>query len=187
MINSKKAESDYPISNIIANRWSPVSFSAQAVEQEKINSLIEAARWAPSAFNEQPWQYIVGIKGDETHQKLVDTLAEGNDWAKDAPVLMCSVAKSFFDHKHKPNRHYMHDTGMATMNLVLQATELDLITHQMAGFDLEMIKKTFNLDEGFEPASMIAIGYAGDPKSDDMKTRDEAPRQRKNHSDLIWK
>ncbi len=187
MITSKPANSDFPILPVIANRWSPVSFSGQPVEQEKIDSLIEAARWSPSSYNEQPWQYIIGIKGDEHHQKLADALNEGNSWAKKAPILMCSVAKSFFDHKHKPNRHYMHDTGMATMSLVLQATEIDLATHQMAGFDLDKIKEEFNLGEGFEPASMIAIGYPGEPANEAMKEKEAAPRQRKGHTDLIWK
>lgn len=187
MIQSKPAQSDYPIHPLISNRWSPVSFSDQSVEKEKINSLIEAARWAPSSYNEQPWQYIVGIKGDETHKKLSACLNEGNHWAIEAQVLMCSVGKAFFDHGHKPNRHYLHDLGMATMSLVLQATDMNLITHQMAGFDLDKLRDSFSLDEGFEPGSIIAIGYPGEPLEDSQKERDSMPRQRKSHQDLIWK
>lgn len=189
MINTKPAPSEHPIMEVIKNRWSPVIYSDKPVEKETIESLLEAARWAPSSFNEQPWQYIVGYKGDENHQKIGETLAEGNAWAKSAPVLMISVARTFFDHKHKPNRHYMHDTGMATMNLVLQATEMDLATHQMAGFDTDKTRELFNVPEDFEPGSVIVVGYAGDPSSapDDKKERDSAPRQRKSFEDMIWK
>lgn len=189
MINTKPASTDYPIMDVIANRWSPVIYSERKVEQETVESLLEAARWAPSSFNEQPWSYVVGYKGDENHQKIGETLADGNAWAKDAPVLMISVAKTFFDHKHNPNRHYMHDTGMATMNLVLQATEMDLVTHQMAGFDVDKTRELFNIPGDYEPGSVIVIGYAGDVDSapDDMKERDSASRQRKNLGDLYWK
>lgn len=188
MIKTKPAKTDYPILPIISNRWSPIIFSDKAIKKEKVMSLLEAARWAPSSYNEQPWQYIIGYKGDKIHNKLSATLTDGNIWAKNAPVLMCSVARNFFNHEHKPNRHHLHDTGMATMALVLQATEMDLITHQMSGFDAEKIRSTFNLGEGFEPGSMIAIGYSGNSEyaTDDMKKRDSAPRQRKNLNDLIF-
>jgi nitroreductase len=186
MITSKPAQTDYSILPVIGNRWSPVAFSDRLVEKEKVMSLLEAARWAPSSFNEQPWQYVVGYQGDETHQKLCETLLEGNEWAKGAGVLMLSVAKAFFEHKHKPNRHAMHDLGMATMNLVLQATELNLITHQMGGFDSQKAQELFNIPTDFELGSMIAIGYPGEPISDDMKQRDEAPRERKATQALIW-
>lgn len=189
MINNNPAPSERSIMDVIANRWSPVIYSDRQVEKETVESLLEAARWAPSAFNEQPWQYIVGYKGDENHKKIGETLAEGNAWAKEAAVLMLSIAKSFFDHKHKPNRHYMHDLGMATMNLVLQATDMDLVTHQMSGYDTEKARELFSVPEDYETGSVIVIGYAGDADSapDDMKERDSSPRQRKDLGDLYWK
>lgn len=188
MINNKPAKTDHPILPVIQNRWSPVAFSDTPVEKEKVESLLEAARWAPSSFNEQPWQYIVGFQGDETHQKLADCLVEGNAWAKTVPVFMLSIAKTFFEHHHKPNRHYMHDMGMATMALVLQATDMDLATHQMAGFSLEKAREAFNITEDFEPGSMIAIGYPGSAEElpDDLREREEAPRVRKDSDEMLW-
>jgi len=185
MIHSKPADTHYPILPVVANRWSPVSYSDDPVEKEKVMSLLEAARWAPSAYNEQPWQYIVGYKGDDIHSKLSETLAEGNAWAKKAGVLMLSVAKNFFEHKHKPNRHYMHDVGMATMAMVLQATEMDLITHQMSGYSVEKARELFDLDDEHEPASMIAIGYPGRPESDEARQHDEARRERKGIEEMM--
>lgn len=188
MINSKTANTQHSIISVIANRWSPLAYSDKSVEKDKVESLLEAARWAPSSFNEQPWSYIVGFKGDEVHDKLGECLMDGNSWAKKAGVLMLSVAKLFFEHGHKLNRHSMHDLGMATMNLVLQATEMDLITHQMAGFDLDKSRKLFEIGEDYEPGSMIAIGYAGDVNelSEDMKQMQEGDRVRKESEEMVW-
>lgn len=188
MINSKPAIPDHPISEVIANRWSPLAFTDKPVEKDKVMSLLEAARWAPSSFNEQPWNYIVGHQGDEIHSKLEECLVEGNSWAKKAPILMLSIAKTFFERKHKPNRHRLHDTGAASAYMALQATELDLIMHQMAGFDDEKARQLFNISDDFEPAAMIAIGYPGDEGklSDDLKARQKGPRIRRNAEDLIW-
>lgn len=189
MINNKPAPTDHPITDLIANRWSPIAYNDKPVEEEKVNTLLEAARWAPSSFNEQPWSYVVGRKGDEVHARLSECLAEGNSWAKEAAVLMLSVAKTFFEHKHKPNRHYMHDTGAASVLMAIQATDMDLVLHQMAGYDLDKARASFNISEDYEPAAMIAIGYPGDAESlpDDMKERQQSPRSRKSFADMIWK
>lgn len=188
MINNNPANTGFPVSDLIQNRWSPLAFSNDPIGEDVVSSLLEAARWAPSSFNEQPWSYVVGYKGDETHAKLSDCLAEGNAWAKEVPVLMLSVSKSFFDHKHRPNRHSMHDTGMASALLVLQATAMDLASHQMAGFDLERARAHFSISEDYEPGSMIAIGKMGERSllADDLREREEAPRQRKNFEDMLW-
>lgn len=189
MIESNPAPAENDILKVIQNRWSPLAFSGDSISEDQVASLLEAARWAPSSFNEQPWSYVVGHKGDEVHQKLSETLQEGNSWAKEAGVLILSVGKSFFDHKHRPNRHFMHDLGMATALLVLQATEMNLISHQMAGFDLEKARELFNIADDYEPGSMIAIGHPGDSGalSEDLKEREKAPRSRKPSSDMIWK
>ncbi|MBN2086752.1 nitroreductase family protein [Candidatus Peregrinibacteria bacterium] len=189
MINSKPASVNFPILSVIQNRWSPLAFSDKPVEIEKINSLLEAARWAPSSYNEQPWQYIIGIKGEENHNKISKCLSKGNAWAIHAPLLIISIAKKFFELNNEPNRHYSHDTGMATMSLVLQATEMDLVSHQMGGFDIDKIKKLFDINDKFEPISVIAIGYAGnsDDLEDNLKEREKSPRSRKSFDSLIWK
>src|SRR5213078_4673493 len=137
----KPAPTDYPIEEILQRRWSPRAFSDRMVESEKLQSLFEAARWAPSTFNEQPWAFIVATKQNlEEHARLLSCLAEKNQqWARLAPVLMVSVAKLNFDKNGKPNRHAFHDVGLAVGTMIVQATSLDLFVHQMAGFAPEKV------------------------------------------------
>lgn len=189
MLNNKPATPDYPVLEVIANRWSPYAFSDRMIEKEKILSMLEAARWAASSYNEQPWFYIVGWQGDENFGKLAECLAEGNAWAKKVPVLMLSIAKTYFEHKHAPNRHYMHDTGMADAYLTLQATALDVGVHQMAGFEMDKARELFEIGEEFEPGAMIAIGYYGDQNSlpEELKQRELAPRKRRTVQEMLWK
>lgn len=189
MLTSKPAPTDQPILEVIKNRWSGLAFADQPVEKEKMTIILEAARWSASSFNEQPWQFVIGYKGDALHQKLADCLVEGNSWAKVAPVLILSIAKTFFAHGHKPNRHYMHDTGMATTHLFLQAADLGLMTHGMAGFDVNKARQYFKIDDDYEPGAMIALGYHG--KTEDLpdpawQERERAPRIRKEKEELIW-
>ena len=161
----KLAESDYPLHELISNRWSPVAFADRPVEQEKLGSLLEAARWAPSSYNEQPWVYVVATKDDPPqHERLLNCLVDANiEWAKNAPLLFLAVAQLNFARNGKPNRHAFHDVGMANENLVLQATALGLATHQMAGFNVEKAREVFAIPEGYEPLTMIAAGYQADP------------------------
>lgn len=189
MINNKPAPTDRPILEVIKNRWSPVAFSDKPLDEETVKTLLEAARWAASSFNEQPWNYVVGHKGDETHKKLGECLMEGNAWAKNAGVLMLSVANMFFAHKHKPNRHGMYDTGTSTGYMFLQATSMDIAMHEMAGFDAEKAREYFKISEDFEPCAMIAIGYPGDHDAlePDQKEREESPRVRRSVEEMIWK
>ncbi len=189
MLNNRKAETKHPVLDVIANRWSPYAYVNTPVEKEKIMSLLEAARWAASSYNEQPWAYIVGFNGDENFKKLASLLAEGNAWAKTVPVLMLSTAKKKFARNEKPNRHYMHDVGAASALMALEATELDLAFHQMAGFDVEKAITECDMGEDYEPGAMIAIGYYGDQDalSDDLKGRETAPRARKDMKDVLWK
>ena len=189
MIDDNSVSSDFPVMPVILNRWSPFAFRDQDLSQEDLDTLLEAARWTASSFNEQPWSYIVGLRGDEAFEKLSSCLLEGNAWAKDAAVLMCSVSKTFFDHKHKPNRHHMHDMGAASASMHLQATQMGLYMHQMAGFDADLVREKFNVGEDYEPAAMIAIGHPGDHSTMDasLQERASAPRSRKPLDDMIWK
>jgi nitroreductase len=175
----------YPINPLIARRTSTRAFDAQRpVEREKLLTLLEAARWAPSSFNEQPWRYLVF---DNAIPDLLESaracLSAGNAWARTAPVLLLSVAHNYLSHNGKPNRHAQHDVGLASQNLVLQAVELGLATAQIAGFDAERARKSFAIPESFMPMAMIAIGYpyqgslADLPES--LRQREQQPRQRK--------
>ncbi len=178
----KMAETEAPIHELIGRRWSPYSFSDKPVEPPMVMSLLEAARWAPSSFNEQPWSFVLGRASEpEGFERLASCLVEGNAWAKKAPLLILSVAKLTFERNGKPNRHALHDVGLAVGNLILQGEALGLSTHQMAGFDAEQARTNLSIPEGFEPVAMIAVGHQGSPEDVDeaLRKRDAAPRSRK--------
>ena len=177
---SKPAPTDKPILEAITKRWSPLAFSNQPVEQEKIETLFEAARWAPSSYNEQPWRYIYAVKEGEGREKLESLLVEGNSWAKEAGVLLISFASMNFKKNDKDNRHGMHDTGCSSGYMVLQLESLGLVGHQMAGFDFENANSVLGVPEQFVPGSMMAIGYPGDPSvlDEKLKEREDGERVR---------
>src|SRR6516225_9226550 len=184
VINMQKpAPSEAPIHELIRNRWSPRAFADKAIPEDVLRSLFEAARWAPSSFNEQPWAYIVATKEDQVNfEKVLGTLVEFNaGWAKNASVLAIAVTKLAFADNRAPNRNAQYDTGAATALLSVEATARGLVVHQMAGFDPDKARKTFAIPEGWEPLAAIAIGYPGSPDSlpPKMKDREMAPRTRK--------
>jgi nitroreductase len=186
----KPADVQHPIHDLFKRRWSPRAFSDQPVEAEKLRILFEAARWAPSSNNEQPWRFIVANKDYETDwNRLFACLVEGNrKWAYRAPVLILSVASLNFEDDSTPNRHAFHDTGMAVENLVLQATALGLAAHQMAGFDVEKARADLKIPSGNEPVAMIAVGYPGDLASlpDRLRERELQPRSRQPISEWTF-
>lgn len=179
----KLAKMDIPIHDLLARRWSPRAFDAQPVDADLLRTLFEAARWAPSSNNEQPWRFIVASKNHEVDwNRLFNCLAAGNQqWAVRAPVLMLSVASMHFEDDGKPNRHAFHDIGLATENLVLQATASGLVAHQMAGFDVEKARVDLRIPAGYEPVAMIAIGYPGNPDilPERLRERELRPRSRR--------
>lgn len=184
------APTQFPIHELLARRWSPRAFDERPIEADKLRILFEAARWAPSSNNEQPWRFIVASKDDEAQwNRLLACLLEGNrTWAFRAPVLILSVASLHFEDDLRPNRHAMHDTGMAVENLVLQAAAVGLIAHQMAGFDEEKARADLRIPTGYEPVAMIAVGYPGDPSllPDRLKQRELAPRERHAASTFVY-
>jgi len=186
----KPADTQHPIHDLLKRRWSPRAFSDQPIEAETLCMLFEAARWAPSSNNEQPWRFIVANKDNETEwNRLLACLVEGNrKWAYRAPVLILSVASLNFQEDSTPNRHAFHDTGMAVENLVLQATALGLSTHQMAGFDVEKARADLKIPSGYEPVAVIAVGYPGDPASlpDRLRERELRPRSRQPISEWTF-
>jgi nitroreductase len=177
------------IHQVIKERYSTVAFSSRNIEEEKLASLFEAARWAPSSFNEQPWRFIVGVKGkDENYQKLYDCLFEANqDWAKYASVLVLSIALKNSPVTGKPNRFAQYDTGMAVGNLLAQATGLNLYVHQMGGFSVDKIRENFELSEKYEVMSLMAIGYKGEIElfPENLKEREQKERYRKPINEIL--
>ncbi|OUL35807.1 nitroreductase family protein [Nostoc sp. 106C] len=182
-MTNKTAETQYLVEDLLRERWSPSAFSEQPVETEKLRTVLEAAGWAASSYNEQPWSYIIATKDNPAEfQRLLDCLAEGNqEWAKNAPVLMLSVTKLYFERNGVENRHAFHDVGAASATLAIQAMALGLFIHQMAGFDVTKAKQVYGIPDGYEPVAAIALGYLGDPEnlSQRLQQREFAPRQRK--------
>ena len=188
-MTQKLAETQYPVHDFIRSRWSPRAFSDRAVEPEKLLSLLEAARWAPSSYNHQPWSFIVATKDDATeYNRLLSTLVEFNQgWAKNAPVLILTVAKIRTD-DGKTNRHAFYDVGLALENLILQATSLGLFAHQIGGFNPETAREIYQIPEDYEPATVVTVGYPGDPQNlpDGLRDRELAPRTRKPLTEFVF-
>jgi nitroreductase len=179
----KAAVTEYPVHELIRNRWSPRSFADKPVPQDVLRSLFEAARWAASSYNEQPWSYLVATKDDpENYKKMLGVLVEFNaKWAGNAPVLAISVAHRNFSHNGTPNPVASHDVGAANAQLTAEATSRGLLVHQMAGFSHDKARQTFGIPDGWDPVSAIAIGYPGDPQTlpEDFRKSELAPRTRK--------
>jgi len=178
------------VMDVIRNRRSIRSFSDKSVDKEQIKAMFEAARWSPSAMNEQPWLYIYANRENKVlHAAIAESLMPGNKmWAEKAPLLIVSMARPHFLSNGKYNNSALHDTGMANLALSLQATALGLHTHMMGGFDREMLKKNLNLPEDLQVAVVIAVGYAGDPEllPEALKQREKAPRARMEHEQFTF-
>jgi len=186
----KPAETSAPVHHLIRYRWSPRAFDSQPVEPEKLRSLFEAARWAASSYNAQPWYFIVATKDDpENYKKILDCFVEFNQgWAKSAPVVALSVARMKFEHNGTPNNHAFHDVGQAAANLALQATALGLQAHQMAGILPDKAREIFGIPDGYEAVAGLAIGYPGDPAAlpDKLREQEHAPRSRKPLDSFVF-
>lgn len=188
-LQEKMASSDVPIAPWLARRWSPRAVASKPVEPETLRIVLEAARWAPSCFNEQPWRYLVFDHRDPAALEAARScLVGGNAWAKKSPVLLISVVREKFTHNGKPNRTAQHDVGLASENLVLQAAELGLVTHQMAGFDTARARELFKIPEDYTPMAMIVLGYPGELEElpPDLQEREKAPRTRKPLAELAF-
>lgn len=173
----------------ILKRWSPRAFSDKPVSNEDLKKIFEAAHWAASSYNEQPWRFLVGSKGDETYKKIFSTLVEFNQmWAKSAPVLILSAGKMTFSHNGAPDYYGLHDTGAATAYLALQAAALGLHAHSMGGFDHEKARAAFGIPEDYAVGAVTALGYLGDVDAlpDHFKQQEASPRSRKPLSAVVF-
>ena len=188
----KLAITSVPTQETIAKRWSGRAYDAtKPVSHEQIIALLEAARWAPSCFGDQPWRFLVWNKhtDEKAWQHAFDCLAPSNQtWVKHAPILMLTCADTLFGHNQQPNRWAQHDTGAAAENLCLQASHMGLCAHQMGGFNADLAREKFVIPAQFTPMAMIAIGYEGDANMlpDDLKVRELAERKRKPLGELFF-
>jgi nitroreductase len=184
---------DYAVSDVIRNRWSPYRFEPREVEDGKLLQCLEAARWAASSFNDQPWFWIIARRQDTAaFERMIGCLMEPNrGWASNAGALLLTVTRSSFAYNGKPNRVALHDLGQAAAHLSLQATELGLQVHQMAGVNLSLVRQEYGIPEGHEPQTGIAIGYPdrADPADDlarELHQRESAARQRKPLAEQVF-
>lgn len=179
----KKAATDHPIIQVLAERWSPYGFEDRPVSESDLRSLFEAARWAASSYNEQPWNYLVATREDSVEfERILSCLVEANQaWAKTAPVLILGVVSLRFAKNNGDNRAAVHDLGLASANLVVEATARGLSVHQMIGILPDKAREVFQIPAHFEAWTAMAIGYKADPATlpDALKERDQTPRQRK--------
>jgi nitroreductase len=191
LMMDKPANTEHEILDLLRRRWSPRAFLDKPVPEPVLSRMFEAARWAASSFNEQPWTYILGVKAEDAAEfdRIAGTLYPPNGWAKAAPVLALSVARLKFSHDGSPNRVALHDVGAASAYLTIEGLQEGVYVHQMAGFDGKKAKEVFGIPDEFEPVAALAIGYPGDPESlaPALKEKEKAPRTRKKIEEFVYR
>jgi nitroreductase len=186
----KQARPDHPVHELIARRWSPYGFSDRPVAAADLQSLFEAARWAASSYNEQPWSYLVATRDRPAEfERLLSCLVEANQaWAKAAPVLALGCTSLVFTQNGKPNAAALHDLGLASASLTLEATARGLFVHQMIGILPDRARELYRIPETVQPLTALAIGYAADPQTlpEKFRERDQAVRTRKPLAEFVF-
>lgn len=186
----KPAVTDVLLNEELRRRWSPRAFDPRPVGRETLRRIFEAARWAASAYNEQPWRFLLASRDQEpTFSLLLGCLKEQNQaWAANAGALAVGLARNFFTHNEKPNRHAHHDLGLAVAQLTLQAITEGIFVHPMAGFSPERVRQLWSVPEVYEPLVALALGHPGDPDllGEDLRQREYAPRERRPLAELVF-
>ena len=181
-------KSEYPVDEIFLKRWSPRAMSGEEISHDELMSLLEAARWAPSSFNNQPWRFLYARRNTNNWELFFNLLVEGNKtWVKNAAALIVIVSKKTFDHNGNPSKTHSFDTGAAWQNLALQGSLKGLIVHGMQGFDYDKAREVLNIPDGYEVEAMVAVGKPG--RKEDLPERlqqREVPSDRKNLSDIAF-
>lgn len=186
----KLALTDFPIHDLLARRWSPRAFADRPVEAALLRALFEAARWAPSSYNEQPWRFLVATRDDEAgFARMLDCLVPFNrSWAGAAPVLVLGLVATRFAGSGESNAHAGHDLGQAAMSLTVEATARGLVVHQMAGIEGAKIRAAYALPDEVEPLTAIALGWPGDPATlaEGLREKETAPRSRRAQAEFVF-
>ncbi len=188
--SGKYANTKPGVHELFRVRWSPRSFASREIPNDVLETILDAGRWAASSYNEQPWRFIVAKKEDtEAFQNMLSVLMPFNQaWAKNASVLILTVARANFSHNETPNAYAIHDAGAALAYMMLQATESGLQAHGMAGFDQQKAREVFNIPPEFQIGAIAAFGYPDSPEKldDQLKQRELAPRTRKPLSEIAF-
>ena len=186
----KTAASDHPIHALLAARWSPYAFADRDVEGADLRSLFEAARWAPSSYNEQPWSYVLARRSDaDAFERLLSCLVEANQtWARQAPALALGITRERFTRNDKPNAAAVHDLGLAAGALLVEATARGLDIHQMIGILPDRAREVYRIPDHSRAVTGLAIGYAGEPEAlpEPLRERERAPRTRKPLAEFVF-
>ncbi len=185
----KPAMTNFDIHPILKKRWSPRSFKDQKVDKESLQRIFEAARWTPSSSNDQPWRFIVGIKGDKTWDMIMETLVDFNQkWAKLAPVLVLSIGKKISDKNGKPSRTFMYDVGQSVAHITFQAMYEGLFVHQMGGFSAQKAAELFNIPEDYQAITAFTIGLKGEPEllEENFADMEKSERIRRPAADSVF-
>jgi nitroreductase len=184
------AKTDYPIHDLIARRWSPYVFAPRPVPESDVQSLLEAARWAPSSYNEQPWRFMIAARTQpEEFAKLLSCLVESNQtWAENAGFLMLGIVARAFIRNGKPNAAAEHDLGLCMGSLTFEATARGLVVHQMIGIVPQKAREVYGIPAGFDPLTAAAIGYLGDESKapPELAQRDAARRGRRPLKETVF-
>jgi len=180
----------YPINDLLEKRWSPRAFQPhKAITEDQVRQLFEAARWTPSSYNAQPWRYLYASNGeDDAFEALLDLLYPGNQaWARSAGMLILSMAQLTVSETERENPYAMYDLGAANLALSIQATELDLYVHQMAGFDKKLARERFRISEDFSPEVLMAVGYKGYPEQlpEPLREREQPKKNRLEQEEFV--
>lgn len=186
----RSASPDYPVNELISKRWSPYAYSNRLIPRADLRSIFEAARWAASSFNEQPWRYLVASR-DQSQQfeRMLSCLLDGNQaWAREAPTLAIGCARTTFSRNNKPNRVAQHDLGLASASLSLEAISRGVHVHQMAGILPDKAREIFAIPQEFEPVTALAMGYWAGPNagSRELQARDAGERSRRPQADFVF-
>jgi nitroreductase len=186
----KEAKTKYPVNELIRKRWSARAFSKKSISDENLFTLFEAAGWAPSSNNEQPWRYIYAKREDtEAFATMVECLMPGNQpWAKNAAVLVICFVKTTVGPDNKPNIAAFHDAGLSHATLMLQATAQNIYGHMMGGYDRLKVREKFSIPAGYDPVLIMALGYLDSPETleEPFKTREVTPRTRKELNEFVF-
>lgn len=181
-------KANYKILDLILNRWSPRAMSGEPISDVELNTLFEAARWAPSSYNAQSWRFVYAKRDTKSWNTLFNLMVPFNQsWAQGAAVLMVIFSRDAFEHNNKPSRTHSFDTGAACENLALQAYSMGLVAHAMEGFDYERAKKDLSIPDGYTVEAMIAVGRPG--KKEDLPQNlqeRELPSDRKRIQEFVF-
>ena len=185
---NKARTPDHPVEPLFIKRWSPRAMDGSSLTQKELNQLLEAARWAPSTYNEQEWRFLFAHRDTPNWALFFDLLVEANQvWCKNAGVLVVVLSHKVFEKNQKPNPVHTFDSGAAFENFALQGTAMGLVVHGMAGFDKAQARQHLEVPDDYEVEAMIAVGHQGDPSSlpEELRER-EFPSSRKPVSEISW-